>query len=84
MATDSGTGLAQQRPAGGPPRDTQAEYADVRHRIHELVGWLIDPGSTVAVVCNSDQAEWPCCGGATCCDGQHTRQKKHQARVVSL
>jgi hypothetical protein len=55
MATDSGAGLAEQRPGGGPPRDPQAEYAGVRDRIHGLVGCLIDPGSTVVVVSKGDQ-----------------------------
>jgi Sulfotransferase family len=54
-ATDSGAGLAEQRPGGGPPRDPQAEYAGVRDRIHGLVGCLIDPGSTVVVVSKGDQ-----------------------------
>ena len=53
-ATDSGTGLIEQRPPGGPPRDPQAEYADVCHRIHGLVGSLLDRGSTVAVVSKGD------------------------------
>jgi hypothetical protein len=55
MATDRGAGLAEQRPGGGPPRDPQAEYADVRRRIHGLVGCLIDPGSTVVVASKGDQ-----------------------------
>jgi hypothetical protein len=54
MATDR-AGLAEQRPGGGPPRDPQAEYADVRDRIQGLVGCLIDPGSTVVVVSKGDQ-----------------------------
>jgi hypothetical protein len=54
-ATDWGAGLAEQRPGGGPPRDPQAEYADVRPRIHGLVDCLIDPGSTVVVVSKGDQ-----------------------------
>jgi Sulfotransferase family len=54
-ATDSGAGLAEQRPGGGPPRDPHAEYAEVRDRIHGLVGCLIDPGSTVVVVSKGDQ-----------------------------
>jgi hypothetical protein len=54
-ATDWGAGLAEQRPGGGPQRDPQAEYSDVRRRIHGLVGCLIDQGSTVAVVSKGDQ-----------------------------
>ena len=54
-ATDSGAGLAEQRPDGGPPSDPQAQYAEVRRRIHGLVGCLIDPGSTVVVVSKGDQ-----------------------------
>ncbi len=46
--------LVEQSPAGGLPRDPQAEYADVRHRIHGLVGSLVDQGSTVAVVSKGD------------------------------
>jgi Sulfotransferase family len=40
---------------GGPPQDPQAEYADVRLRIHGLVGALTDRGSIVAVVSKGDQ-----------------------------
>jgi hypothetical protein len=40
---------------GGPPQDPQAQYADVRRRIHRLVGCLIEPGSTVVVVSKGDQ-----------------------------
>jgi hypothetical protein len=54
-ATDRGAGLAEQRPGGGPPRDPQAEYTDVRNRVHGLVGCLIDQGSTVVVVSKGDQ-----------------------------
>jgi hypothetical protein len=54
-ATDGGAGLAEQRPAGGPPSDPQAKYAEVRDRIHGLVGCLIDRGSTVVVVSKGDQ-----------------------------
>jgi hypothetical protein len=54
-AIDRGAGLVEQRPAGGAPRDPQAEYVDVRHRIHRLVGCLIERGSTVAVVSKGDQ-----------------------------
>ena len=54
MATDSGTGLAEQHPAGELPRDPQAEYADVRHRIRGLVSCLIERDSTVAVVSKGD------------------------------
>jgi hypothetical protein len=54
-ATDMAGGLVQQRPAGGPPRDPQAEYAEVRDRIHGLADCLIDRGSTVAVVSKGDQ-----------------------------
>jgi hypothetical protein len=54
-ATDWGAGVADQRLGGGPPRDPQAKYADVRNRIHGLVGSLIDPGSTVVVVSKGDQ-----------------------------
>jgi Sulfotransferase domain len=53
--TDMAGGLVEQRPAGGPPRDPQAEYAEVRDRIHGLVACLIDRGSTVAVVSKGDQ-----------------------------
>lgn len=52
-ATDRGAMLMDQR--GGPPQDPQAEYADVRRRIHGLVGTLTDRGSTVAVVSKGDQ-----------------------------
>jgi hypothetical protein len=51
---DSRTGQAEQRRADGFPRDSKAEYADVRHRIHALVGCLLDPGSTVMVVSKGD------------------------------
>jgi hypothetical protein len=51
---DTAAAVAAQRPAGGPPRDPHAEYADVRHRVHGLVGCLIDSGSTVAVVSKGD------------------------------
>jgi hypothetical protein len=53
--TDMAGGLVEQRPAGGPPRDPQAEYPDVLRRIQGLVGCLIDRGSTVAVVSKGDQ-----------------------------
>jgi hypothetical protein len=52
--TDIGGGPAQQRAAGGTRRDPQAVYAQVRDRIHGLVGCLIDRGSTVAVVSKGD------------------------------
>jgi hypothetical protein len=52
-ATDRGAALTEQR--GGPPQDPQAQYADVRHRIHGLVGCLIEPGTTVVVVSKGDQ-----------------------------
>ena len=51
---DSRTVQAEQRPANRFPPDPQAEYADVRHRIHALVGCLLDQGSTVAVVSKGD------------------------------
>jgi hypothetical protein len=51
---DSRTGHAEQRRADGFPRDSRTEYADVRHRIHALVGCLLDRGSTVAVVSKGD------------------------------
>jgi hypothetical protein len=52
--TDIGGGLARQGAAGGPPRDPQAQYAEVRDRIHALAGCLIDRDSTVAVVSKGD------------------------------
>jgi hypothetical protein len=52
-ATDRGAALMEQR--GGPPQDPQAQYADVRHRIHGLVGCLVEPGSTVVVVSKGDE-----------------------------
>ena len=51
---NSRTAQAEQSPPDGFPRDSEAEYADVRHRIHGLVGSLLDPGSTVAVVSKGD------------------------------
>ena len=47
-------GLAEKRPAGLPPGDPQAEYADVRRRIRGLAESLIDRGSTVVVVSKGD------------------------------
>jgi hypothetical protein len=54
--TEQGAAETEQRRAGGPPQDPQAEYADVRNRIHGLVDCLIDRGSTVAVVSKGDQS----------------------------
>ena len=51
---DSRTAQSGHRRADGFPRDSQAEYADVRHRIHALVGSLLDGESTVAVVSKGD------------------------------
>ena len=46
--------LAEQRPTGASARDPQAEYAEVRHRIHGLVSCLLDQDSTIAVVSKGD------------------------------
>jgi hypothetical protein len=54
-ATETARGLVERRPAGGPPRDPQAEYAEVRDRIHGLVGCLIEPASIIVVVSKGDQ-----------------------------
>jgi hypothetical protein len=54
-ATDSGNGLAEHRPPGGFPRDSQADYHDVRRRIRGLAGCLLDRESTVVVVSKGDQ-----------------------------
>lgn len=54
-AMESGTGLADERPPGGNPRDPHAEYLDVRRRIHRLVGCLLHRESTVVVVSKGDR-----------------------------
>jgi hypothetical protein len=52
---ESGTGLADQRPHGGFPHDSQGGYRDLRRRIHGLAGCLLDRDSTVVVVSKGDQ-----------------------------
>ena len=51
---NSRTGEAEQRQTDAFPRDPQADYADVRHRIHALTGCLLEQGATVAVVSKGD------------------------------